>query len=118
MKVLLRRTEVIDESLRLPRPKLTQDVLCVGSEEECRAVLDRVALLPQNQSSDQIEVTLYITRWQNQQTHNSKTFTKDNGQRNLDHLIGDASDSDHRSTGGEAGKRVSPKPKRRGKDSG
>jgi hypothetical protein len=84
MKVVLRRTEVTDESLRLPRPKITQDVLYVGSDEECRAVLDSASLLPQNQSVDGIEVRLYITKWQGQKSHNSKTYTKNNGKRNLD----------------------------------
>lgn len=84
VKVLLRRTEVTDDSLRLPRPKITQDVLLVGSESCCREMLESIALLPENQSIDGIEVTLYITKWQQQQTHTSQTFTKNNGQRNID----------------------------------
>jgi hypothetical protein len=95
MKVLLRRTEVVDESVVLPRPKFTQDVLLVGTEKDCRAMLDRVALLPANQSSEHIEVSLYITRWQGQKTHTSQTFTKNNGQRNIDSVAGDASESDN-----------------------
>jgi len=96
MKVLLRKTEVIDDSLQLPRPKVTQEVLYIGSEQECREVLDSIALLPHNQSSEQIEVTLYITKWQGQQTHNSQTFTKNNGKRNIDSVVGNASKPDHR----------------------
>jgi hypothetical protein len=75
---------VTDDSLRLPRPKITQDVLLVGSEACCREMLESIALLPENQSIDGIEVTLYITKWQQQQTHTSQTFTKNNGQRNID----------------------------------
>ena len=116
MKVLLRRTEVIDDSLRLPRPKITQEVIVCGSEAGCRAILDDMALLPENQSSDQIEVTLYITKWQGQKTHNSQTFTKNNGKRNIDSVARNASKSDHRQAGGKARKRVVKKPERRGKD--
>jgi len=105
MKVLLRRTEVIDDSVQLPRPKVTQEVVVVGSESGCRAILDDMALLPENQSSEQIEVTLYITKWQGQQTHNSQTFTKNNGKRNIDSVVGNASKPDHRSTSSKDRKR-------------
>lgn len=112
VKVLIRRTEVVDDSLKLPRPKLTQDVLMVGSEVCCREMLDDIALLPQNQSTEGIEVTLYITKWQQQQTHNSQTFTKNNGQRNISNLAGNASKSNHRQAGSKARKRVTKKPER------
>jgi hypothetical protein len=109
MKVLLKRTEVVDDSLKLPRPKITQDVLCVGTEQECREMLDSISLLPVNQSSDSIEVTLYITKWQKQKNHTSQTFTKNNGQRNIDSVAGNASKPNNRQARRQAGKRVAKK---------
>lgn len=83
-KVLLRRTEVIDDDAVLPRPKITQEVLLVGTEAECRAMLESVAREPRNQSTSQIEVSLYVTKWDGQKNYTSQTFTKNNGQRNID----------------------------------
>lgn len=118
MKVLLRRTEVTDESLRLPRPKFTQEVLCVGSEQECREMLDKIAHLPHNKSVDGIDVTLYITKWQKQKTHTSQTFTINNGKRNTDSVARNASVSNTRSPSRKRknGKRGLAKLERGGQD--
>jgi hypothetical protein len=83
-KVLLRRTEVVDDSLKLPRPKITQEVLLVGSEAVCKEMLEEIVQRPENQSTDQIEVILYVTKWDGQKTHTSQTYTKNNGKRNID----------------------------------
>lgn len=80
---LLRRSIVRDHVRHLPRPKIVQDVLLVGDKEECHQKLDEIFLNPENQSTDQIEVTLYVTKFTGQKSHTSQTYTKDNGKRNL-----------------------------------
>ena len=38
--VVLRRTEVIDGSVKLPRPKITQDIAIIGDKQTCMEFLD------------------------------------------------------------------------------
>lgn len=62
---------MLDESLKLPRPKVTQDIIAIGPKEECQDILDRLALQPINQSTDQIEVDMYIVLYKGQKTGTS-----------------------------------------------
>lgn len=68
--VALRITRVIDENANLPRPKLTQQVILIGPQEQCKRVIEELAVLPQNQSTDQIEVDLKVVKY-----HDHKTVT-------------------------------------------
>lgn len=77
--VVLRRTDVIDDTVKLPRPKQTQEVILIGSKEDCMAKLEELSKLKQNQSSEIIQVDLLCLRWAGQKTYNSKEIRKDNG---------------------------------------
>jgi len=79
--VALRRTRVRDGVKHLPRPKLTQDVLLVGDKLTCQELIDEAALLPINQSTEEIEVDLLVTIYDGHKTHNSKELRKNNGKR-------------------------------------
>jgi hypothetical protein len=81
--VLLRKTILSDDAPSLPRPKLVQQVLHIGSKEECREKLDEIRLKSENESTEYIEVDLSVIKYSGQKTYNSKEITKDNGKRNL-----------------------------------
>ena len=78
------RLSTVREGVRyLPRPKIVQDVLLIGTKEECFSYLDEIFLKPENQSSDQIEVSLRACEYKGQRSHNSQEIRKDNGKRNF-----------------------------------
>jgi len=79
---ILRKTKVLDDDLKLPRPKLTQDVLLKASKEECLEEIEKLSLKPENQSTDIIEVELTCVKWKGQKTHTSENIRKNNGSRN------------------------------------
>jgi hypothetical protein len=79
--VALRKTTVRDGVKHLPRPKMTQDVLFIGDRDKCQVVIDQAALLPNNQSTDQIEVELVIKVYRGQITYNSYDIHRNNGSR-------------------------------------
>jgi hypothetical protein len=79
--VALRRTRVRDGVKHLPRPKLTQDVLLVGDKLTCQELIEEAALLPINQSTDEIEVDLLVTVYDGHKSHNSQELRKNNGKR-------------------------------------
>lgn len=95
MYVALRKTKVINDSVVLPRPKLTQDVLLIGTEEECLQKIDEIMLKPENISDDLIEVSLSVIKYSGQISYNSKSITKDNGKRNPRGIAGNASGPNH-----------------------
>jgi len=76
---VLRRTEVIDDSVKLPRPKITQDLALVGDKETCMEFLEEISRLSINQSTDIIRVDLTCVPYTGQRTYNSKETTKNNG---------------------------------------
>jgi len=76
---VLRRTEVIDDSVKLPRPKITQDVVLIGDKETCMEFLEDMSRLPINQSTDIIRVDLTCVPYTGQRKYNSKEVTKNNG---------------------------------------
>jgi len=77
--VVLRRTEVIDESAKLPRPKLTQEVIVIGDKTTCMEILEEQSELSSNQSTDIIRVDLVCVPYRGQKTVTSTR--KDNGKR-------------------------------------
>ena len=79
--VALRKTIVRDGVKHLPRPKITQDVLFIGDQEKCQMVIDQAAELPNNQSTDQIEVVLVVRIFKGHRSHNSAEIHRDNGKR-------------------------------------
>jgi len=76
---ILRRTEVIDDSVKLPRPKITQELALIGDKETCMEFLEDMSRLPINQSTDIIRVDLVCVPYTGQRTYNSKEVTKNNG---------------------------------------
>ena len=95
MYVALRKTRLLDDKSKLPRPKLTQDVLLIGTEEECLQKIDEIVLKPENISDDIVEVELCVSKYVGQKTHTSKSITKDNGKRDSRSFAGNASKSDN-----------------------
>lgn len=79
--VALRKTKLVGKA-KLPRPKITQEVLHIGTEEECLQKIDEIVLKPENISDDLVEVELVVTRYEGQKTHDSKSIRKNNGKRN------------------------------------
>ena len=93
--VALRRTKVINDEVKLPRPKITQEVIIKGSKEECMNKIEELSLLPQNQSTDIIEVELVAVKYDGQKTQTSQSYRKGNGSRNLNRIAGNASGTNH-----------------------
>lgn len=91
MYVALKRTKVLDDNSKLPRPKLTQEVLLKGSKEDCMSKIEELSKLPQNQSTELIEVELIAVRFVGQQTQTSQSYRKHNGTRDLNRVAGNAS---------------------------
>jgi hypothetical protein len=80
--VALRKTRLLDDKSKFPRPKLTQDVLLIGTEEECLQKIDEIVLNPENISDDLVEVELVVMKFKNHKTHTSQNIRKNNGKRN------------------------------------
>lgn len=59
---------MIDEEAVLPRPKLTQQVIVIGPHDVCMRAIEELAVLPQNQSTEQIEVELKVVKYHDQKT--------------------------------------------------
>ena len=95
MYVALKRTKVINDEVKLPRPKLTQEVIITGSKEECMNKIEELSLLPQNQSTDLIEVELIAVKYDGQKSQTSQSYRKGNGSRNLNRIAGNASVSNN-----------------------
>ena len=81
MFVAIRRTTVADHVRHLPRPKIVQEVLHRGTRAECQQLIDELAPLERNQSTDDIEVLLTVQEDRKQKSYNSKEIRKDNGKR-------------------------------------
>ena len=82
MYVAIRRTIAADHMRHLPRPKIVQEVLHRGTRVECQRLIDELAVLPQHQSTEDIEVVLTVQEDRKQKSYNSKEIRKDNGKRN------------------------------------
>jgi hypothetical protein len=81
--VALKKTTLLDDSIKLPRPKMTQEVLLIGGREECFEVINQMAEKPENWSTDIIDVDLCVVRYTGQISYNSKSIHKDNGKRDI-----------------------------------
>jgi hypothetical protein len=68
--VLIRRTNVLQD-VELPRPKKTQDVICVGPKDALGSKMEALMLLPENQSTDLIEVKYVLEPYTGQHSHTS-----------------------------------------------
>ena len=77
---------MINDNLVLPRPKLTQEVLHIGPEEECQQIVDKERERECNRSTGDIDVQILCVRYVGQKTYTSKDITKNNGKRNTGHL--------------------------------
>lgn len=82
--VLIRTSTVVDDAPPMPRPKIVQTVLNIGTREECIGQLEDICMLPENVSTDYIEVTLRVTKYTGQKSYNSQEIRKDNGKRYTD----------------------------------
>jgi hypothetical protein len=80
--VAIRRTTVADHVRHLPRPKIVQEVLHRGTRAECQRLIDELAVLEQNRSTEDIEVLLTVQEDRKQKSYNSKEIRRDNGKRN------------------------------------
>lgn len=81
MYVAIRRTTVADHVRHLPRPKIVQEVLRRGTLAECQQLIDELAPLERNQSTEDIEVLLTVQEDRKQKSYNSKEIRRDNGKR-------------------------------------
>jgi hypothetical protein len=68
--VLIRRTNVL-QNVELPRPKKTQDIICVGPKDALGSKMESLMLLPENQSTDLIEVNYLLEPYTGQHSHTS-----------------------------------------------
>lgn len=68
--VLIRRTNVL-QNVELPRPKKTQDVICIGPKHALGSKMEALMLLPENQSTDLIEVQYVLQEYTGQHSHTS-----------------------------------------------
>jgi hypothetical protein len=68
--IVFRKTTVIAD-VKLPRPKICNDVVFRGTKEEAYKHLEEIEKLPQNQSSDTIRVDLKVVKYDGQKTGTS-----------------------------------------------
>lgn len=75
--VALRRSITREGYEHLPRPKIVQEVLLIGSKQACQDLIDDLALEPLHQSTDEVFVDLLVTIYRDQKTHTSKGTGKE-----------------------------------------
>ena len=68
---LIRRSTVINDALKLPRPKIVNKVLFVGPHDECVQKLDEEFLKPENRSTDDIKVDVMVQVYRDQKDNTS-----------------------------------------------
>lgn len=68
--IIIRKTTVIGD-VKLPRPKIVQDIVFRGAKEEAQQHLERLSLLPQNQSTDIINCEIKLQKYDGQKTGTS-----------------------------------------------
>lgn len=69
----------MNDRAKLPRPKVTQQVLHVGTKYECELMAEEIRKLPENQSTEDIEVQITTPEWNNQK--NGTSARPGNGSR-------------------------------------
>jgi len=80
--VALRRSITQRGYEHLPRPKIVQEVLLIGSKENCQSLIDELSTQPMHFSTEEVFVDFLVTKHEGQKSHNSKEIRKDNGKRN------------------------------------
>lgn len=68
---VIRRSTVINDNAKLPRPKIVNTVLLIGSQEDCEELLDKEFLKPENRSTEDIQVDLMMQLYKNQKNNTS-----------------------------------------------
>ena len=79
--VALRRSITREGHEHLPRPKIVQEVLLIGSKENCQSLIDELATQPMHFSTEEVFVDFLVTKYNDHKSHNSKELRKDNGKR-------------------------------------
>lgn len=79
--VALRRSITREGHEHLPRPKIVQEVLLIGSKQNCQDLIDHLATEPMHMSTDEVFVDFMVARYNGQKSHNSKEIHKHNGSR-------------------------------------
>jgi hypothetical protein len=80
--VALRRSITREGHEHLPRPKIVQEVLLIGSKQACQDLIDDLATQPMHFSTEEVFVDFLVTKYDGHKSHNSKELRKDNGKRN------------------------------------
>lgn len=68
---VIRTTEVVDGTVKLPRPKITRQVLMIGPKQDAERFADAIFDQEQNKSTDQIEVRIEAKKYNGQKTGTS-----------------------------------------------
>lgn len=75
---VIRRSIVVGD-VKLPRPKIVQEVVLVGSKAGCEAIAEELRDDPSNQSSDIIAIEISVTEYRGQKNCTSRR--PENGNR-------------------------------------
>jgi hypothetical protein len=68
---VIRRSTVINDELKLPRPKIVNKVLLIGGKEECERKLDEEFLKLENRSTEDIQVDFLVQPYKAQKDNTS-----------------------------------------------
>lgn len=79
--VALRRSIVREGHEHLPRPKIVQEVLHIGTKQECQDLIDELAAQPMHFSTEEVFVDFLVAKYKGHKSHNSKEIRKHNGSR-------------------------------------
>lgn len=74
--VALRRSITNEGYEHLPRPKIVQEVLLIGSKQACQDLIDHLATQPMHMSTEEVFVDFLVTVYRDQKTHTSKDTFK------------------------------------------
>lgn len=79
--VAMRRSITRDGHEHLPRPKIVQEVLHIGTKQECQDLIDELAVQPMHFSTEEVFVDFLVAKYEGQKSYNSKEIHKNNGSR-------------------------------------
>lgn len=77
--VALRRSITREGHEHLPRPKIVQEVLLIGSKQNCQDLIDHLATEPMHFSTEEVFVDFLVTKYDGQKSNTSAR--KGNGSR-------------------------------------
>ncbi|CAB4135992.1 hypothetical protein UFOVP298_4 [uncultured Caudovirales phage] len=66
--VALRRSITREGHEHLPRPKIVQEVLLIGSKQNCQDLIDHLATEPMHMSTEEVFVDFLVTKYNGQKT--------------------------------------------------